>query len=93
MNLAFRPLTMNDLSLLHHWFQEPVIRQLYARNQVWSLDDMKQKYQPRIIGEENIPSFIIEINNQPSGFIQYYCLQERQKALTIKCHQLVVFSS
>ena len=76
MKFTFQPLTMKDLSHLHHWFQEPIIRQFYARNTVWSLDDIKQKYQPRIIGAENIPSFIIEINNQPSGFIQYYCLQE-----------------
>lgn len=76
MKITFQPLTMKDLSYLHRWFQEPVIWQLYGRDQEWSLDKIIQKYQPRIIGEENIPSFIIEINNQPSGFIQYYCLQE-----------------
>ena len=76
MTYTFRPLTIQDLTCLHQWFQEPVIHQMYARNQTWSLNDIKKKYQPRIMGKENIPSFIIELNNQPIGFIQYYCLKE-----------------
>lgn len=76
MRLYFKPLTMEDLEHAYHWFQEPLIQQRYARNQVWSLDDVLHKYQPRISGTENIPSFIIEIENHPVGFIQYYCLKE-----------------
>lgn len=76
MKLSFKPLTMDNLEHLHHWFQNPAIKQLYARNKTWSFNDIIHKYQPRIAGIENIPSFIIEINSLPIGFIQYYCLQE-----------------
>ena len=76
MTISFKPLAIDNLKQLHHWFQEPVIKQLYAKNQTWSLNDIIHKYQPRINGKENIPSFIIEIDNQSLGFIQYYNLQE-----------------
>lgn len=76
MKLSFKPLAIEDLDQLHHWFQEPTIQLLYARNQVWSLDDILHKYQPRINGTENVPSFIIEIESHPIGFIQYYCLKD-----------------
>lgn len=76
MKLSFKPLTMENLEHLHHWFQDPVIKQLYARNQTWSLNDIINKYQPRIAGLENTPSFIIKMENHLIGFIQYYHLQE-----------------
>lgn len=76
MKISFKSLAIDNLKQLHQWFQEPVIKQLYAKNQTWSLKDVIHKYQPRINGKENIPSFIIEIDNQSLGFIQYYNLQE-----------------
>ena len=76
MQLSFKPLTVEDLTHLHNWFQEPVIKQHYAKNKSWSFNDLLNKYHPRIIGTENIPSFIIELDTHPIGFIQYYCLQE-----------------
>lgn len=74
--LYFKRLCENDLELLYTWFKDPIINQLYARNQHWSLDDIKQKYLPRILGYDNVPSFIIFKNSNPIGFIQYYCLIE-----------------
>ena len=74
MKFNFRPLTFEDLPQLHRWFQEPMIRQLYAKNQSYSLEDMIQKYKPRLANLDHIPSFIIEYEQQDMGFIQYYCL-------------------
>lgn len=64
------------MELMHQWFQEPIINQLYARDKSWSLDAIKRKYLPRIMGKEHIPSFIISRNNHSIGFIQYYHLTE-----------------
>jgi aminoglycoside 6'-N-acetyltransferase len=75
-SLQFRRLCKKDLELLYTWFNEPTINQMYARNQTWSLDDIQKKYLPRIVGEENVPSFIIFNNDNPIGFIQYYCVTE-----------------
>ncbi len=76
MQIKFKPFTKIDFSTIYQWFQEPTINQWYARNKSWTLDDIKNKYSDRILGKENVPSFIIHINDQPIGFIQYYLLSE-----------------
>ena len=70
----FKQLSKEDLDLMTLWFQEPTIKHAYARDQHFSLEDIKNKYLPRILGNENIPSFIVHQNNSPIGFIQYYVL-------------------
>lgn len=74
--IYFKPLQEVDLRVLYEWFQEPTINQLYARGQIWSLKDIKNKYLPRLTGQDNVPSFIIHLDNKAIGFIQYYCLSE-----------------
>jgi aminoglycoside 6'-N-acetyltransferase len=74
--IHFKPLQEADLLILCEWFQEPVINQSYARGQSWSLKDIENKYLPRLKGEDNVPSFIIHMNNEAIGFIQYYSLSE-----------------
>ncbi|WP_454785822.1 GNAT family N-acetyltransferase [Legionella sp. WA2024007413] len=75
-SFIFKPLSENDLTLLYHWFQEPLINQWYARDQSWSFEKIQQKYLPRILGEDKVPSFIIYSGDLPLGFIQYYYLSD-----------------
>ncbi len=70
----FKPLQEKDLELLYLWFQESTIKQSYTRGQSFTRDDIKNKYLPRITGQENVPSFIVYQNNHPIGFIQYYLI-------------------
>lgn len=74
--LQFKPLTMDDLILLHRWFQEPGINRMYARSKPWSLEKIIEKYEPRILGKEYVPSFIVYRETSPIGFIQYYSLKD-----------------
>jgi len=74
--IYFKPLHEVDLKILYEWFQEPAINQLYARGQSWSLNDIENKYLPRLTGLDNVPSFIIHSDNKAIRFIQYYCLSE-----------------
>ena len=75
-NIAFKKLKEQDLDLIYKWFKEPVINKYYARGKYWSKSEIKNKYLPRILGEENTPSFIISSSgvNEPKsiGYIQYY---------------------
>jgi aminoglycoside 6'-N-acetyltransferase len=71
-DVLFKSLQEKDLLLLYHWFQEPIINQWYARAKHWSLDEIKKKYEPRILGKEDVPSFTVYKNETPIGFIQYY---------------------
>lgn len=73
LTLQFKSLVETDLELMYLWFKEPTINQMYAKGQSWSLDDIRQKYLPRILGYEKVPSFIILEEGHPIGFIQYYC--------------------
>jgi len=73
---SFELLSEPDLQLMYDWFQESTIKASYARGQVFSLKDIKDKYLPRILGKDNIPSYIIKDNRRPIGFIQYYLLTE-----------------
>lgn len=70
--IEFKALERDDITQLYHWFKHPEVHKWYARSKNWSLADLEQKYIPRIIGQESIPSFIIYLNHQAIGFIQYY---------------------
>lgn len=87
--LQFRPLRERDLDLLYHWFQEPIINQLYGRSKSWTPENIKHKYLPRIQGKEFVPSFIIYNNTRPIAFIQYYCLTEHfPEGIPVHTHPL-----
>ncbi|MCW8410362.1 acetyltransferase [Legionella sp. PATHC035] len=75
-SLHFKPLCEQDINRLYSWFQEPIINQWYARGTIWSLEAIKRKYLPRIQGQDNVPSFIINLDKQAIGFIQYYCFKD-----------------
>lgn len=72
----FKTLNQNDLTLIYQWFQEPSINQWYARGKYWSLEAIREKYEPRLLGQENVPSFIIYKDEAPIGFIQYYQFEQ-----------------
>lgn len=73
-SIHFKPLTENDLPLLHAWLQKPHVKLLYARGKNYTLDMIREKYLPRILNSESIPNFIVYANNIPIGYIQLYCL-------------------
>lgn len=75
-HFKFKPLAVEDLNQLYQWFQEPTINYWYARDKNWTLNEIKEKYEPRILGKEHVPSFIVYVDNSPFGFIQYYLLTE-----------------
>lgn len=76
MKINFRSLKSQDLPLMHAWFQEPEIIKNYARGKIYDEKMIEKKYLPRILNQEPVPSFMIEINDKPCGFIQYYRLDD-----------------
>lgn len=73
--IHFKPLTENDLTLLHNWFQKLHVKKWYARNENYTVDMIKEKYLPRILHPEPIPNFIVYADNTPIGYIQLYCVK------------------
>lgn len=74
--ISFRSLDSPDAQLLYQWFQQPEVRQWYAKGQSFSKQEIITKYSPRVKGEEKIPCFIICCDGEPVGFIQYYILAD-----------------
>jgi aminoglycoside 6'-N-acetyltransferase len=74
LHVNFRKLELTDIELIYNWFKKPEINKWYARGKSWDYEEIENKYLPRIIGSENIPSFIIEFDDIQIGFIQYYPL-------------------
>ncbi|MDF1930030.1 GNAT family N-acetyltransferase [Legionella pneumophila] len=72
----FQPLGIKDLNQLYQWFQEPIINHWYARDKSWSLDEITEKYEPRIAGMEHVPSFIVYKDDLPFGFVQFYLITD-----------------
>lgn len=72
----FIPLKQEHLPLLHEWFQEPIVKKWYAREIEFDLDDIKDKYLPRLQDNTDIPSYLIQLDDTLIGFIQYYSLRD-----------------
>jgi aminoglycoside 6'-N-acetyltransferase len=87
----FKLLDEKDLALLHRWFQEPTIKQSYARGQRFTLEDIKNKYLPRIKEQENVRSFIAYRDNIAIGFIQYYQITESSLPEGVKSYNSPLF--
>ncbi|MBS0289829.1 MAG: GNAT family N-acetyltransferase [Proteobacteria bacterium] len=74
--LTFVPLAINDLAILHAWFQTSHVKKWYAKGIDFSKKDIEAKYKNRIEGKEAVPSFIAYIGQHPMAFIQYYSLSD-----------------
>lgn len=68
-HFSFKPLQENDLSLLCKWFDKPHVKEWWNDN--LSHDEIKTKYGKRI-GDKTVHPFIVNLNDKPIGFIQYY---------------------
>ncbi|MBA3661085.1 MAG: GNAT family N-acetyltransferase [Gammaproteobacteria bacterium] len=65
----FKSLQESDLDLLCRWLDNPHVKAWW--NDALTHEAIKEKYRKRI-GDKIIVPFIVYLNNQPIGFIQYY---------------------
>lgn len=73
MTLTFRPMVAADLPLLHHWLHQPHVAEWWGGDDIApSLDDVKQKYLPRLAGSSSVTCYIALLSGEPLGFIQAY---------------------
>jgi aminoglycoside 6'-N-acetyltransferase len=66
----FRPMNLDDLSLMHRWLNTPHVREWW--DALLTLDAVVAKYTPQILGKEPTRSFIVEAVSRPVGYIQSY---------------------
>ena len=69
-SISFRPLTRPDLPLLQKWLAEPHVDQWW--HQASTIEEVAEKYTPRIDGTEPTHVSIIGYEEQSIGWIQWY---------------------
>ena len=68
--IGFRPLTFDDLPLMHRWLNTDFVARWWHER--LSPDEVREKYAARITGEDPTRGFIIVLGDRPVGFIQCY---------------------
>lgn len=77
--IGFRRLTMDDLPLIHHWRNMQHVRAFYGNPQGCSYEEVVEKYEPRIRGEQPTSCYIITLGDNPVGLIQTYLWRDYPK--------------
>ncbi len=75
LRVTFRKLAMNDLTLMHRWHNEPHVNQWWEKVPM-SYEDVVAKHGPSIRGEKPIHSYIVEVDSNPIGYIQWYLIND-----------------
>ncbi|HUX79088.1 MAG TPA: GNAT family N-acetyltransferase [Alphaproteobacteria bacterium] len=78
-SIHFIPLKTTHFPLLLKWINTDHVSRWWRDNRPWSLEDIIQKYSTYCEGyketgelKKPIHAFLIQIDSQPIGFIQYY---------------------
>jgi len=84
-------MTDNDYGLIAKWLSTKEVLEFYGDiNSPFSIEQVRKKYEPRVRGEILVFPFIVELDDSPIGFMQYYKLQaEELKELGYLHHQVV----
>ena len=78
-NLAIRPLEQKDSFLLAKWLSNPVVLEFYeGRDNAFNIDKVNEKFYNR---EEGTVRCIVEYDNAPIGYIQYYEIASDEREL------------
>jgi RimJ/RimL family protein N-acetyltransferase len=70
MGPTFRPLTTEDLSMLHEWLQRPHVRRWWK--EPTALAHLRHEYLQSTAAERPTQAYIALLGNTPIGFIQSY---------------------
>lgn len=70
MKFEFRPLTESDIPLLHEWLCKPHLKRWWRAET--SLEDVRNKYLPRIAGVDAATPYLAYLGDEPVGYIQSY---------------------
>ncbi|AMV14877.1 GNAT family N-acetyltransferase [Legionella pneumophila serogroup 1] len=79
MTISFRSLSEQDFPFLLKWLETPHVKTWWDSEVVWTIDKITQKYSSYVNQykiengkEKSIFAFIILLDEQPIGYIQYY---------------------
>ena len=83
MTISFRSLSEQDFPFLLKWLETPHVKTWWDSEVVWTLDKITQKYSSYVNQykiengkKKSIFAFIIQLDEQPIGYIQYYDVRD-----------------
>ena len=75
ISITFKPLEFSDIPTIHQWFNKPHVQAFYSLKH-WTEQEVFAKLKPYILSEKPVKGFIIVMNQQPIGYIQYYKVKD-----------------
>ncbi len=71
ITFKFKPLNETQLSLLTSWLNYNHLQEWWNSGEI-TIEKVRVKYLPRIMGNDSARPYIIYLNENPFGYIQYY---------------------
>lgn len=83
--ITFRPLTEDDLPLMHRWLNTPHVAEWYYVRGVRqpSQEWVRDRYLPRIRGDDPARAFVVGLDGRPIGYIQAYFIDDHPEYATV----------
>ncbi|MDX1671437.1 MAG: GNAT family N-acetyltransferase [Balneolaceae bacterium] len=69
--IEFHPLGETDLPMLCNWLNRQHLQSWWRSGKI-CIEEVRNKYLPRIAAEDYARPFIAHLNSRPVGYIQYY---------------------
>lgn len=83
MNITFTPLKKTHFPLLLKWLKTPHVQTWWSKSNAWTPAEVEEKYGTyldgyKLVGDERKPmhAYIINVNDIPVGYIQYYNVRD-----------------
>jgi aminoglycoside 6'-N-acetyltransferase-1b/aminoglycoside 6'-N-acetyltransferase-2 len=70
--VVLRPMSADDLPLLHAWLRREHVRQWWGDERFDSLASVAAKYLPRVLARERVTPWIALLGTTPFGYCQSY---------------------
>jgi RimJ/RimL family protein N-acetyltransferase len=73
-SLRFRPMTADDLRLLHEWLQRPHVKEWWSDHGTY--DDVVSHYLPAIDGRDPTDHYFVEHGGRDVGMVETYLVDD-----------------
>jgi RimJ/RimL family protein N-acetyltransferase len=74
LELAFRPMRIGDLRVLHAWLQRPHVRRWWSEHETY--EDVVEHYSPAIEGRDPTDLYLVLLDGREIGFIETYLVAD-----------------
>lgn len=79
-SLLIRRMNHTDYTVMAQWLSTKEVFEFYGDvNSPFTLQQVKDKYEPRVNGDIAVTPFIVELDSTPIGFLQQYKLNEEKQ--------------